>query len=462
MILKASQRGGGKQLALHLLKTEENEHVEIHEVRGFIAEDVVGAFKEAHATAKGTRCRQYLFSVSLSPPPKEAVRPEVFEAAIAKIEERTGLTGQPRVIVFHEKEGRRHAHAVWSRIDAAEMKAVQLSHFKTKLREVSKELYLEHGWKMPGGLADSKERDPKNFSLDEWQQAKRIGADPKALKSIVQECWAISDSKAAFSAALEARGLYLARGDRRGHVALTFEGEPLSIARMLGKKSKEVEDRLGDPSTSRSVEEAKSYIGAQIAPRLHGLIQEAQRARMNEVSPLDRQRLALRDQHRQERERLEAAQKQRLEEETRARAAKLRKGALGVWDRLTGKHGKVTKQNELEALMGLERDREQRHRLWSAQLKDRQRLQEQIETALIRYRERVLSLHADLSRAREMQSRPPQEQERAQRSPAPAPLQSAFKENATPQKAPTAQDRLAVLRSGIRPRGRDRERDFDR
>lgn len=36
MILKASQRSGGKQLGLHLLKTEENEHVEIHEVSGFV------------------------------------------------------------------------------------------------------------------------------------------------------------------------------------------------------------------------------------------------------------------------------------------------------------------------------------------------------------------------------------------------------------------------------------------
>jgi hypothetical protein len=31
MIIKASQRSGGKQLGIHLLKTQENEHVEIHE-----------------------------------------------------------------------------------------------------------------------------------------------------------------------------------------------------------------------------------------------------------------------------------------------------------------------------------------------------------------------------------------------------------------------------------------------
>ena len=65
MIVKGSQRSGGKQLGLHLLKTEENEHVEVHEVRGFVADDVMGAMKEAHALSVGTKCKQYLFSVSL-------------------------------------------------------------------------------------------------------------------------------------------------------------------------------------------------------------------------------------------------------------------------------------------------------------------------------------------------------------------------------------------------------------
>lgn len=65
MILKASQRGGGKQLAIHLLRTDENEHVEVHEVSGFVAQDVMGAMAEAYAVSKGTRCKQHLFSVSL-------------------------------------------------------------------------------------------------------------------------------------------------------------------------------------------------------------------------------------------------------------------------------------------------------------------------------------------------------------------------------------------------------------
>ena len=72
MIIKASQRGGALQLARHLLKTEENEHVEVYELRGFAAEQSLSnALHEVTAIAKGTRCRQPIFSVSLNPPESE-------------------------------------------------------------------------------------------------------------------------------------------------------------------------------------------------------------------------------------------------------------------------------------------------------------------------------------------------------------------------------------------------------
>ncbi|WP_417433807.1 hypothetical protein [Kiloniella sp.] len=58
MIIKASQRGGSRQLGLHLLKTKENEHVEIHEIRGFMADSVLGTMKEAQAIAMGTKCQR--------------------------------------------------------------------------------------------------------------------------------------------------------------------------------------------------------------------------------------------------------------------------------------------------------------------------------------------------------------------------------------------------------------------
>ncbi len=189
MILKGSQRGNAAQLARHLLNDKDNEHIALHEVRGFLSEDLANALAEADAIAKGTRCKQFLFSLSLSPPEIENVPIEVFETAIEMIEQKLGLDDHPRAIVFHEKEGRRHAHAVWSRIDAETMTAKNLPFFKSKLMDISKELYLEHGWDMPKGFIDRELKNPLNFSLSEWQQAKRIKQDPRLIKAMFRECW---------------------------------------------------------------------------------------------------------------------------------------------------------------------------------------------------------------------------------------------------------------------------------
>jgi hypothetical protein len=141
MILKAKERGDGGQLARYLLAMRENEHVELHEVSGFVSEDLIEAFHEADAIAKGTRCKNYLFSMSLNPPEGAHVETEVFEKTADDIAKKLGLENQPRAIVFHEKDGRRHAHVVWSRIDSEKMRAINLPHYKTKLREISRELY---------------------------------------------------------------------------------------------------------------------------------------------------------------------------------------------------------------------------------------------------------------------------------------------------------------------------------
>ena len=178
MILKGSQRGGAKQLASHLLNADDNEHVELHDVRGFIGNTVHDALMESYAISRGTKCTQHLFSLSLSPPQDARVPVKDFENALSRIETEMGLEAQPRVIIFHEKDGRRHAHAVWSRIDAHEMKAVPLPHFKLKLREISRALYMEHDWTMPKGLMNSAERDPANFTLAEMAAGKARQAAP--------------------------------------------------------------------------------------------------------------------------------------------------------------------------------------------------------------------------------------------------------------------------------------------
>lgn len=82
---------------------------------------------------------------------------------------------------------------------------------------------------MPQGLLDGNHRDLLNYSLSEWQQAKRQGEDSKALQKMFQNCWAVSDNRPSFEQALQRYGLYLAK--RSGNRTGVVRSQPLSAAR---------------------------------------------------------------------------------------------------------------------------------------------------------------------------------------------------------------------------------------
>ena len=349
MILKGSQRGGGRDLAAHLMRADDNEHVRVHELRGFAADNLKDAFKEAEAISRGTKCRQYLFSLSLNPPQEAKVTEADFASAIERIEGRLGLTDQPRAIVVHEKENRLHMHCVWSRIDADTMTARPLPFFKQRLMEVSRNLYLDHGWRMPSGMIETGRRDPANFSLAEWQQAKRSGVDPRWLKEAASHCWHRSDSRKAFTHALRDHALFLARGDRRGFVVLDHEGELHSLPRLLGVKSKDVKARLGSGDHLPGVTEMRKEIGQRMSPAMRRHVQDAREAFRARSDQLFQYKLEMTRLHREARLKLEARQQLEWELETKTRAARLPSGLRGLWHRLTGEYQQVRAANEREA-----------------------------------------------------------------------------------------------------------------
>lgn len=440
MIIKGSQRGGAVQLARHLQRLDENDHVEIHELRGLASESLTHALREITAVAKGTRCTQCLFSVSFNPPETESVSIEDFEEAIARVEEKLGLTGQPRAIVFHEKEGRRHAHAVWSRIDGGEMKAINLPYFKLKLRDISRQIFLEHGWRLPEGLMNAEARNPLNFSREEWQQARRTGQDPRQIKSLFQECWAVSDSRAAFAQALEERGYFLAKGDRRGFVAVDYRGEVYAVSKWTGQRAKDVKARLGAPQDLRSVDETKVLIGQRMSKTVKRYIGEVEDALDAQKAAIIHQKTRIRDGQRAARDHLRSRQDERWTAESRERAARFRKGFRGIWDRLTGAHRKIRLQNEREIEQAMRRDRVEREELTLSQLSERRDLQERLRDTHRSRGEELARLREDIAHYLRLSGK------EAERGPA------------------TEKERGAVRTPGRRPthsRGRGRDREID-
>ena len=402
MILKGNQRAGGRQMALHLMNSGQNEHVNVHEVSGFIASDVLGALNEAYALSKGTKCKQFMYSLSLNPPQDKSVPVSVFENALERIEEKLGLQGQPRVVVFHEKEGRRHAHCVWSRIDTEEMKAINISHPKLKLNDIAKSLYIEHGWKMPDGFRDKSKKNPLNYTRAEWQQALRIKRRPDDIKREFQECWAVSDSRQSFAAALQEQGYYLAKG-RRGFVAVDVHGEVYSIARQVGQKKKALETRLGSPDALPSVSDVKAQINGRLSKLFKRFSDDLNFQHQKQFAPLTKAKADMIERHRQDREHLDEIQHKRWHAEERQRFARVRHGFKGLWDKLTGSYQKTRRKNERQAWLAYQRDQKQQEELISRQLAERQNLQIQINQLREKQDKEHKALLRDLSHANSME-----------------------------------------------------------
>ena len=369
MILHGNTRAGGRDLALHLMRTDENYHVEVHEIEGFMADDVFGAFKEVEALSMGTKCLKPLFSLSLSPPRDANLTVKQFENAIAKAEDSLGLRGQPRVIVFHEKGDHRdrHCHVVWSRIDATEMKAIPMPFNRLKMRDVSRELFIEHGHEVPRGLIDKENRDPLNFTLQEYQQAKRVGRDTRSIKADMQNAWAGSDSRAALEHALRDKGFRLARGNRRGFVVTDSEGEVYSLPKWLGVKTKAVRERLGSEKDLPALDDVKVAFAKDMAQKMESFQQELKTRHQRQTQERKQSRQALIEKQRAERTVALEVINLRQIEETKARQSKFRKGFKGLWDFVRGENARIKRENEIEAAQALARDQAEKEGLIARQ-----------------------------------------------------------------------------------------------
>lgn len=271
MILKGSQRGHGDDLATHLMNALDNERVEIAEIYGAVADDLHGAFAEFAAVASGTRATKYLYSLSINPS-APLTREQYFEA-IAAIEDRLGLTGQPRAIVFHvkpDKHGvpREHCHVVWSRIDIEKMRAIHMAHDHRRLCDLSCELAHKYGLDLPPGLKawekkQAFKKDRLEPTLAENAYTEKTGIDPEQRREDITATYEQSDSAAAFRAALEQKGYMLARGDRRGFVVVDKFGQVHSLSRYVkGHTAKQIKAKLAPltPEQLPTADQAKEQM----------------------------------------------------------------------------------------------------------------------------------------------------------------------------------------------------------
>ena len=119
-------------------------------------------------------------------------------------------------------------------------------------------LYLDHGWQLPKGFIEKSQKNPLNYTRAEWQQAARTNQNPKTIKSALQQCWARSDDKKSFEQALLESGYWLAKGDKRGYVAIDIHGEVYPLTRQLTAKISELKNVLAKQKTCQVLKQSKT------------------------------------------------------------------------------------------------------------------------------------------------------------------------------------------------------------
>ena len=258
MIIKTKVRGGPTQLADYLLRNEKNERAELLEMRGFRG-TLKGALSlEEELTRRETHCEKPFYHVAFRAAPGEELNEEQWRKCADRLEEKLGLEGHNRAMVLHEKEGERHLHVVWSRLDPETLKAANLYHDHYRCKEVAREIERELNLTRVRDKAPERELDAP--TMGEEQQARRKGQELDKTREAIREAWEKSKDGRSFAEELEKRGLALAQGDRRDFVALDQEGSVYTIGkRTTGARAAEVREKLADLDRERvpTVEKAR-------------------------------------------------------------------------------------------------------------------------------------------------------------------------------------------------------------
>lgn len=287
MIIKSSQRAGHRNLAAHLVKTQDIDGTPqtatftgardllIDEVRG-IHQIVKEALQDMQILSMASqRCQKDLYHVSISPD-KEMSAAD-WATAWEVYEQEFGLSHLPYIEVTHAKDSangdRRepHVHRVYERVDTTTGLAVHLSHTRVRNEKVARLLEYALGheltvgkhnravierlaadgvedvvhW-MQQGQADVCDRPVAAQTYQDVMMEKRTAFSTEEIAAVLQTCYENAATGLEFMAEIRQQGFELAQGTRRDFVIVDGAGGIHSPRRRLGVKAQELRERWSD------------------------------------------------------------------------------------------------------------------------------------------------------------------------------------------------------------------------
>jgi relaxase-like protein len=273
MIAKGNPHGDGAKLASYLVAGHHGELAELVLLRGFAAADPATAFRLEELRILGTKAAAGFFHCYVRLAAGERLTRRQWIDVGDRAECALGFTGQPCAMSFHTDAatGARHLHIAWSRIAChadGRLYALDPGLYKRKLKSLSRTLERELGLKI---VSSARAPDAKTRAAGrgEFEEARRLGTDLKAIRNLIFDCVHRVESGAGLAAALDAAGLILAQGDRRdclvavdqagGHHALNKKLTGLSLAGLR--------QRFGDVGRLPSVDQAQAMQRTKSAAR---------------------------------------------------------------------------------------------------------------------------------------------------------------------------------------------------
>lgn len=260
MVIKGKSCGHAKKLAQHLMRTDQNEQIDILELdESYAAPTIEAALLEYQALADNlTDAKHGLYEASLSPRDNEKLTPAQWEQVVDILADQLGLTGQPRIVILHQKKGREHVHAVFQRTDTEKMQVISDSFNYPAHELAAREIEIAFSLEKTIGAHTREKGDPRpeqKFSREDHQKAERSGIDAASMKEQITAIYEEAKTGREFVRTLEENGFYLARGDKKNIFMVIdpqLEAHRLSST-LKGHKMSEVKTML-HPLTTASFE----------------------------------------------------------------------------------------------------------------------------------------------------------------------------------------------------------------
>ncbi len=234
MIAKGNLHAHGAKLAAYLTTGKDGERAELVSLRGFAADNIRDAFIDVQIQSEATRATKPFFHAYVRLPEGEGhLALDQWQRIADRIDKELGFEGQGRAVAFHHQaDGETHMHIAWSRIDLDTMKAIDPGLYKNKLKEICRELEAELDLTRVSS-ARAADDQTQTATRDEFEQSRRLDTDLKAIRNTIHDCWQSADNGRAFAAALNERGLILARGDVRDFVVIDHAGGDHALSKRI-------------------------------------------------------------------------------------------------------------------------------------------------------------------------------------------------------------------------------------